>query len=324
MYRLELLGITFLITGLSLGFLLLFQFYTIFRKYRNKRNIQKQIEHNQSLLNEFCINYNLSRMPNNAIIKTNDANFQENYYELHFPHWKYENIDKTKDKRTNNNQIIWKNSYLYIGHYMISFKNPLSLMNCVYELRKNNTDIKKSYYEIEKITKVKNEYYTQINLVSLQDLINLYSSHPTDFEHYCANLFKKIGYTTIITPPTNDGGYDIKVLKNGNLYALVECKLFNKTIVGRPLLQKLVGANALEHSPNLIFITTSKFSNEAIEYAKSTHVQLIDGNSLINLSKSINNQESGTIFDENKIYLSLNDFSKYIPHDILDICCKEM
>lgn len=324
MYRSELLGLTLLIVGLGLGFLLLFQFYVVFRKYRIKRNKQKNFERNYSLLKDFCINYNLMRVPNNAIVKTNTANFKECYYELHFPHWKYENIDKTQDKRMNYNRIIWENSYLYSGHYIISFKNPLSLMNCVYELRKNNIDVKKSYYEIEKIDKLKNEYNTQINLESLQDLIKSYSSHPTDFEHYCANLFKSIGYDTIITPPTNDGGYDIKVLNNSNLYALVECKLFNKTTVGRPLIQKLVGANALENSPNLIFITTSNFSKEAIEYAKSTHVQLIDGNSLIHLSKSIKSQENKTSFDENKVQLSLNDFSKYIPHDILDICYKEM
>lgn len=138
------------------------------------------------------------------------------------------------------------------------------------------------------------------------------------------NIFKKIGFEAVVTPPTNDGGYDIKLLKNNNIFALVECKLFDKTKVGRPLIQKLVGASVTEKANNLIFITTSDFSNEAIEYANATHVQLINGENLIKLSERVYHSDNKNYFDEDSVKLDIQDFLEYIPKDILAICYDNM
>ena len=59
-------------------------------------------------------------MPNNAIIESTEECYAENYYRLNFPHWKFENMNKTKDNRMNNNYIVWEDSYLYIDNYLIS------------------------------------------------------------------------------------------------------------------------------------------------------------------------------------------------------------
>lgn len=197
-------------------------------------------------------------------------------------------------------------------------------MDCIYHLRNNSVEIKKSFYEIEKINKEKSKFEYSNTLLSITDLIRLYSSKPTDFEYYCANIFKKIGFEAVVTPPTNDGGYDIKLLKNNNIFALVECKLFGKTKVGRPLIQKLVGASVTEKANNLIFITTSDFSNEAIEYANATHVQLINGENLIKLSERVYHSDNKNYFDEDSVRLDIQDFLEYIPKDILAICYDNM
>ena len=65
---------------------------------------------------------------------------------------------------------------------------------------------------------------------------------------------------------------------------IVECKCYNSTneSVGRDAVQKLVGANAIVQAQRMIFVTTARFTDAAVEYAQSTPipVELIDGNKL--------------------------------------------
>ena len=58
-----------------------------------------------------------------------------------------------------------------------------------------------------------------------------------------------------------------------------------ETSIGRPEIQKFVGALQGQRAKKGVFITTSSFSKGAIEYAKTidTKVILIDGNTLTNL-----------------------------------------
>jgi restriction system protein len=53
--------------------------------------------------------------------------------------------------------------------------------------------------------------------------------------------------------------------------------------VGRPEIQRFVGALQGKHAKKGIFITTSTFSQEARDYAKSTGVILLDGDNLAKL-----------------------------------------
>lgn len=90
-----------------------------------------------------------------------------------------------------------------------------------------------------------------------------------------------MGYVACVTPATNDGGFDIKLVSESSV-ALVECKCYNQTNkIGRPSLQKLVGANSIEHADKLIFITTSSFTPSALEYAIIPNIETINGLQLI-------------------------------------------
>ena len=51
--------------------------------------------------------------------------------------------------------------------------------------------------------------------------------------------------------------------------------------VGRPEVQAFVGAIAGKGGKGL-FVTTSKFTKQAIDYAKNQHIILMDGNKLAN------------------------------------------
>jgi restriction system protein len=107
---------------------------------------------------------------------------------------------------------------------------------------------------------------------------------PTDFEHYVAMLFTKLGHTATVTKPSGDGGIDI-ILRNGNETAAVQVKRFTKGKVGRPDVQKLVGAS--QSFDLRIFVTNVGFSSEAREYADQHKVKLIDGNVLVAMARQL-------------------------------------
>lgn len=110
---------------------------------------------------------------------------------------------------------------------------------------------------------------------TISDILRECKACPQDFESFCAGLFIKAGYKASVTAKTNDGGYDLCLSKNGVTY-IGECKLYTNTTIGRPLLQKLVGANATRKADRCLFITTSTFSKPAKEYAKEQNIWLID------------------------------------------------
>ena len=71
--------------------------------------------------------------------------------------------------------------------------------------------------------------------------------------------------------------------RDGQVY-LVECKCFaSNHSIGRPVLQQLVGVNAVQHADGVVCVTTSHFSQEAIRYAAQAGVTLIDGDELTTL-----------------------------------------
>lgn len=93
--------------------------------------------------------------------------------------------------------------------------------------------------------------------------------NPRDFEVFIANIFSDNGYSAKVTQYTGDGGKDIVIKKNG-ITCYVECKHW-ESAVGRPELQKLVGAAVGSNVSDLIFISTGGFNVNAINYANSVN-----------------------------------------------------
>jgi restriction system protein len=78
---------------------------------------------------------------------------------------------------------------------------------------------------------------------------------------------------------TGDGGIDINMSKKGVNYA-VEVKLYSPdNKVGRPLIQKLHSA-CITSNRHGIFVTTSSYSQEAVQYARQVGIELINGQQL--------------------------------------------
>jgi len=114
---------------------------------------------------------------------------------------------------------------------------------------------------------------------------------PAFFERLVVKLLMGMGYggtldgEGIVTPLSGDGGIDgiIREDKLGfsNIYIQAKRYALERTI-SRPDMQGFVGAIANKVGKGL-FITTAKFTSEAIQCAKDNHIVLVDGDRLAEL-----------------------------------------
>ena len=113
------------------------------------------------------------------------------------------------------------------------------------------------------------------------------------FERLVMDVLIKMGYGNFresskeVTKKSNDGGIDgiINEDKLGLDKIYVQAKRWKDGVVGRPELQKFVGALSERQAIKGIFITTSDFTKEAREYIEkvSQNIVLINGTVLTNL-----------------------------------------
>ena len=153
----------------------------------------------------------------------------------------------------------------------------------IQEASASATPQEKLYASFENI---KNAAYKEI-------LSTILSKTPTAFEQLVVQLLQKMGYggeiegAAIVTSAGNDGGIDgiIKedVLGLGRIH--IQAKRYAlANSVGRPEIQGFVGALAVAQSNKGVFITTSYFSEGALQYAANlngaTSLVLLDGKQL--------------------------------------------
>lgn len=135
--------------------------------------------------------------------------------------------------------------------------------------------------------------YQQLRDEVANELLHMIKSNsPVFFEKLVINLLVRMGYGGSVkeagsaTSKTGDEGIDgmIKEDRLGLDAIYLQAKRWEAP-VGRPEIQKFVGALHGQRAKKGVFITTSRFSNEALEYAQQIDpkVVLIDGLDLVQL-----------------------------------------
>lgn len=129
--------------------------------------------------------------------------------------------------------------------------------------------------------------------VADQLLTRILEQEPVFFEQAVLDLLIGMGYggaegAATRTQLSNDGGIDGIVDQDalGLSRIYVQAKRYApENVIGRPAIQAFVGALAGNQANQGVFITTSKFSNEAKAFADQvpTRIVLIDGNRLTRL-----------------------------------------
>ena len=134
--------------------------------------------------------------------------------------------------------------------------------------------------------------------VSDELLDMIISKDPAFFEKLVLDLLDKMGYaydkeSIISTDYSGDEGIDgiINEDQFGFNSIYIQAKKWNRSSVGRPESQKFLGAVAGQGGTKGLFITTSTFTREAIDYAKKqlqVKLILVDGKMLTDLMMKYN------------------------------------
>ncbi|MFW2490253.1 restriction endonuclease [Clostridium chromiireducens] len=181
---------------------------------------------------------------------------------------------------------LWKIDYFYI------------ILNSIFATIK---EIAKAILELSK------EMYSnfifkdvEYNYDEIIDKINKMS--PRYFELFCAALFdeNKNYINAKATEASCDGGKDVIAMDCNFNKIYIECKHYIKgNHVGRPEVQKLIGACVADNVKKAIFITTSSYSPEALECAgKVNWIQLWTMEEILKAISKLN---------KDKIHYILND-----------------
>ena len=131
------------------------------------------------------------------------------------------------------------------------------------------------------------------NELASELLARLKKTSPSFFERVVVELLVKMGYGGSRTDAgkavgrSGDGGIDgiIKEDKLGLDVVYIQAKKWDNNPVGRPDLMQFVGALQAQKASKGIFITTSRFTDEARNYVSQigSKIVLIDGEQLTNL-----------------------------------------
>ena len=122
-------------------------------------------------------------------------------------------------------------------------------------------------------------------------------SHPNDlnamsgyeFEDFLSHLFESLGYDVRLTPTSYDQGADLILNKEDQIIA-VQAKRYTKP-VGNRAVQEIVAAIPFYGATEGWVVTTSSFTNSAINLARANNIRLLGWNELVALIKQIPRSE---------------------------------
>ena len=162
--------------------------------------------------------------------------------------------------------------------------------------QKTDLDTNKAVLNQDKTpSEVMDEAFDEIKSSLASDLLNhVKEQTPQFFERMVVKLLIAMGYggslesSGTVTQLSHDEGIDgiIKEDKLGLDAIYIQAKKYDKGLVGRPEIQKFVGALSGQGATKGIFITTSAFTKEAKDFkskAVGLKMVLVDGEQLCNL-----------------------------------------
>ncbi len=263
----------------------------------------------------FRRHFQLDQLPPCSVIKKRTA---VNQYTLEFPRWIHSNQDGTKDKRRVNNKLRFGHCTLCADNYIVKMRHPINMLKLVNRIRENGFYIEQSVLERHKERAILTQMEKYQAAGSIDSIIETFSEDSYGFEQYCTEIYLAMGIQAKTTPPSNDGGYDIYLVYDNGETAIAECKCYKQTqTIGRPLVQKLVGANQAVGADHMIFITTSTFTQAAVRFAEETGVMLVDGTRLLRMAQTyLNMEDESAELDMEDWLLAPADLRQYMPDDI--------
>ncbi len=113
---------------------------------------------------------------------------------------------------------------------------------------------------------------------------------PTQFEEVIGQMLASKGLQYVRrVGGSGDLSVDLLAIDTNGNRVVVQCKRYNPgRSISSPELQKFIGMMFVQHKAQKgIFVTTSTFTQPAIDLAKDNDIVLIDGNTLVKLMQSM-------------------------------------
>lgn len=122
---------------------------------------------------------------------------------------------------------------------------------------------------------------------AIRQLTYLQAMDPIDFERVVAHAYRNLGWEVQETPASGDRGVDAYLRRDGKL-SILQCKRLSSGRVGSPILRDLLGTIVAESADEGIIVTTSSFSEDAMEWLSlaSKPIELVDGHKLLQIIAS--------------------------------------
>jgi restriction system protein len=119
--------------------------------------------------------------------------------------------------------------------------------------------------------------------------------HPQLMERTVADVFRGLGFQSVVTPYTGDGGIDAVLEKHGKLIGVQVKRTINSIKVEQ--IRSFAGALMIKGYTEGIFVTTSRFQSGAAPTAEASAVQgykitLMDGQQLYDALKLVQINEA--------------------------------
>jgi len=228
--------------------------------------------------------FGLARIPASVRIRRAHP-IDDGHLELAFPTWRYAKRDGTADRRRSRNTLIDAPSTLLLGPYRMRSLDPFAIYDVAGQARAAGHYVPWTPQELHKGSALERTQRAREDTADAAAIAASFADRPTDFEEYCADLLRSFGYRAHVTPKVRDGGYDLELEYEGVRY-IAECKCYAPPAsIGRPYLQKLVGANVTARAQGLMFLTTASYSRDAQEFARASGIELVDGAKLSALAR---------------------------------------
>jgi restriction system protein len=121
-------------------------------------------------------------------------------------------------------------------------------------------------------------------------------------------------------PPARRRDFNLILVKDG-VKSIGECKCFSQSHhIGRPVLQKLIGANATQYAQEMLVITTSSFTADAKKFGAESNIELIGGDRLVRMCQTVwGDHPTAQAIPSESIELSHQEQLANIPSDMRDL-----
>lgn len=120
-----------------------------------------------------------------------------------------------------------------------------------------------------------------------RDLESLRALGWQQFEWMVGEAYRRQGYAVEESLAGGaDGGIDL-ILRKDNKTTLVQCKRWKTQSVGAPIIREQFGLLTHHNANKVIVVTSGRFTREAVSFAESKPIELVDGPALLALVRAV-------------------------------------